>query len=159
MPPVSSNEQHNGCSRRSAPAWLSLARQTLGRLRKEDAGFSLVETLVAFSALALVLVVLFAGLSEVVQGSREAELMREALREAQAKLDGLGVVEPLPLGESAGRFTSGFAWRLRVQEVRKGADANSVGASVEIIVSAPAEVMRARPVSLMTFKLPRVRER
>jgi hypothetical protein len=85
--------------------------------------------------------------------------MREALREAQAKLDGLGVVEPLTPGESAGRFANGFAWRLRVREVRKGAGANLVGASVEIIVSAPTDAIRVRPVSLMTFKLPSVRER
>jgi type II secretory pathway pseudopilin PulG len=159
MPPVSSNKRRYGRWRRSAPAWLGVARQALGRLRNEDAGFSLVETLAAFSALALVLVVLFAGLSEVTRGSREAEVMRQALREAQAKLDGLGVVEPLTPGESAGRLANGFAWHLQVREVRKGADANLVGASVEIIVSAPPDAIRARPVSLVTFKLPRVRER
>ena len=142
-------------SRRFEGRWLRIPGQVLGRLRNhEDAGFTLIETLAAFTALALVLIVLLAGLAGVVRGSRNAEAMREALRLAQSKLDGLGVTEPLILGESTGRFGNGFEWRLRIRKVREGTNVNLMGASVEITVSAPADGIRVPPaVSLVTLKL------
>jgi len=80
--------------------------------------------------------------------------MREALRLAQSKLDGLGVTEPLIPGESTGRFGNGFEWRLRIREVRKGNNVHLMGGLAEITVSAPAEGTQASPaVSLVTFKL------
>lgn len=135
--------------------WLRIPDQAPGRLlNHEDAGFTLIETLAAFTALTLVLIVLLAGLSGVVRGSRDAEAMREALRLAQSKLEGLGVTEPLTPGESAGRFGNGFEWRLRIREVRKGTNVYLMGASAEITVSAPAGGIRVPPaVSLVTLKL------
>jgi len=120
----------------------------------EDAGFTLVETLAAFTALTLVLIVLLAGLSRATRGGRDAEAMREALRLAQSKLDGLGVTESLAPGESSGRFDGGFEWRLRIREMRKGTNVHLVAASAEITVSAPANGTQAPPsVSLVTLKL------
>jgi len=143
-------------SRRFEGRWLRIPGQALGRLfNHEDAGFTLVETLAAFTVLTLVLIVLLAGLSPVARGGRDAEAMREALRLAQSKLDGLGVLEPLAAGESTGRFDNGFEWRLRIREVRKGANVYVMGASAEITVSAPAGGFQIPPaVSLVTFKLP-----
>ena len=92
---------------------LLIRGQTLECLfNHEEGGFTLVETLGAFTALTLVLIVLLAGLSGAVRGSRHADTMREALRLAQSKLDSLGVTEPLTPGESTGRFGNGFEWRL-----------------------------------------------
>jgi len=123
-------------------------------LTHEDAGFTLVETLAAFTALTLVLIVLLAGLSQVARGGRDAEAMREALGLAQSKLDGLGVTEPLTPGERTGRFDNGFEWHLRIREVRKGTNVVLTGASAEITVSAPSGGTRVSPsVSLVTFKL------
>src|SRR5262249_45270870 len=88
------------CSRSFEGGWLRILGQTLGHLfNHKDAGFTLVETLAAFTALTLVLIVLLAGLSRVARSSRDAEAMREALLLAQSKLDGLGVTEPLIPGE------------------------------------------------------------
>ena len=131
--------------------------QTPGRLRShEEAGFTLIETLAAFTVLTLVLIVLIGDLSGVVGGSRDAEAKREALRLAQSKLDGLGVTEPLIPGESTGRFGNGFEWRLQIRDQRKGANAYLMGAWAEITVSAPADGTRRPPaVSLVTFKLVR----
>lgn len=142
-------------SRRFEGRWLRIPGQALERLfNHEDAGFTLVETLAAFTALTLVLTVLLAGLSRVARGSRDAEAMRDALRLAQSKLEGLGVTEPLTPGESTGRFGNGFEWRLRIREVRKGTNIYLMGASAEITVSAPADGIRVPPaVSLVTFKL------
>jgi len=123
-------------------------------LTHEDAGFTLVETLAAFTALTLVLIVLLAGLSQVARGGRDAEAMREALGLAQSKLDGLGVTEPLTPGERTGRFDNGFEWHLRIREVRKGTNVVLTGASAEITVSAPSGGTRVSPsVSLVRFKL------
>jgi type II secretory pathway pseudopilin PulG len=132
-------------------------RQTPGRLRShENAGFTLIETLAAFTVLTLVLIVLIGDLSWVIGGSRDAEVKREALRLAQSKLDGLGVTEPLIPGESTGRFGNGFEWRLRIGEQQKGANAYLTGAWAEITVSALANGTRRPPaVSLVTFKLAR----
>ena len=142
-------------SRRLEARRLLIRIQALGRLLKnEDGGFTLLETLAAFTALTLVLIVLLAGLSGAVRGSRHADAMREALRLAQSRLDGLGITEPLTPGESAGRFGNGFEWRLRIREVRKGADAHLMGASAELTVSAPVDGSGLPPaVSLVTFKL------
>jgi hypothetical protein len=122
--------------------------------KHEDGGFTLVESLGAFTALTLVLIVLLAGLSGAVRGSRHADTMREALRLAQSKLDSLGVTEPLTPGESTGRFGNGFEWRLRIREVRKGSNIQLIGAAAELTVSASADGSRVPPaVSLVTIKL------
>lgn len=126
-----------------------------GALHGRQAGFTLIETLVAFAVLALILTILFGSLSQLLTGGRRAEILREALQLAQARLDGLGVVEPLVAGESAGHFENGFNWRLRVGNMRSSArSAGSAGAWVEITVSATAGAMLTPPaVSLVGFKL------
>lgn len=140
--------------RRFEGRWLRIPGRARGRLFTEEAGFTLVETLAAFTILALVLIVLLAGLSPVTRGGRDAEAMREALRLAQSKLDGLGVTEPLAPGESTGRFGNGFEWHLQIREVRKGDNVSLRGASAEITVSAPTHGVRVpHAVSLITFKL------
>jgi general secretion pathway protein I len=135
--------------------------QALGRsLSHEDTGFTLIETLAAFAVLTLVLVVLLGDLSGVIRGSRNTEAMREALRLAQSKLDGLGVTEPLTQGESTGRFGNGFEWRLRIRDAPKGNDVSLMGPWAEITVSAPADASRVPlAVSLVTLKLVKVPRR
>ena len=138
-----------------------IARQRVPRARRRpaardsDAGFTLVETLMAFAVLALILTVLLGGLSQTTTGGRRAELMREALALAQARIDGLCVIEPLAPGESTGRFDNGFAWRLQIGAVHKGAPAAGMaGAWVEITVSAGADATPApATVWLASFKL------
>jgi general secretion pathway protein I len=130
-------------------------RSGIGQQReRHDAGFTLIETLAAFAILALVLTVLLGGLSRMATGGRHAESLREALRLAQAKLDGLGIIEPLSPGESAGRFNAGFEWRLSIREMPKSPAVRLVGAWAEITVSATADATRVpSAVSLVTFKL------
>ena len=149
------SRRRHECSRRFEGRRLLIRGETLGRLlNHKDGGFTLLETLAAFTALTLVLIVLLAGLSGVFRGNRHADAMREALRLAQSRLDGLGVTEPLIPGESTGHFANGFEWRLQIREVRKGTDVHLMGASAELTVSAPTEGSRVPPaVSLVTFKL------
>lgn len=119
-----------------------------------QAGFTLIEALVAFAVLALILTVLFGSLSRLLTGGRRAEVLREALQLAQARLDGLGIVEPLVPGESSGHFQNGFDWRLRVGDTRNSTRNAGAGAWVEITVSATAGAMvTPAAVSLIGFKL------
>jgi hypothetical protein len=150
---VVTNRQPHERSRRFERRLL-IRGQTLECLfNHQEGGFTLVESLGAFTALTLVLIVLLAGLSGAVRGSRHADTMREALRLAQSKLDSLGVTEPLTPGESTGRFGNGFEWRLRIREVRKGSNIHLIGAAAELTVSASAEGSRVPAVSLVTIKL------
>jgi len=120
-----------------------------------NAGFTLVETIVAFAVLALILTVLLGGLSRMATGGRRAEILRGALALAQARIDGIGVVEPLTPGESTGRFDNGFAWRLRIGDLRTGPRTTGMaGAWVEITVQTAADGISSPPtVSLASFKL------
>jgi len=123
------------------------------RRRREQAGFTLVETLAAFAMLALILVVVFGGLSRMATGGHHAEVLREALQLAQARLDGVGIIEPLAPGESTGRTDNGFEWRLRVGEPSTIPQVPLTGAWVEVTVSQTAGAERGATVSLVTFKL------
>lgn len=82
--------------------------------RSRQAGFSLLETLVAFSILALCLGVLlriFGG------GGRLAGLSDDRARAiivAESLLAGVGVQTPLQPGESGGEVDGRYRWTLRV---------------------------------------------
>jgi hypothetical protein len=156
MMPADARPRRYARTRRATRRRLPLLDATRARSRShQDAGFTLIETLAAFTVLTLVLIVLVSDLSGVVGGSRDAEAKREALRLAQSKLDGLGVTEPLVPGESTGRFGNGFEWRLQIHNRQGGT--YLMGAWVEITVSAPAAGSRRPPaISLVTFKLARV---
>ena len=114
----------------------------------------MVETLVAFAVLALVLIILLGALSRMASGGHQAEVLREALQLAQAKLDGLGIVEPLAPGDSTGSFQNGLEWRLQVHDTLGDRGVQITGAWVEVTVSQVAVAARVPlAVSLVTFKL------
>src|SRR5262249_552423 len=59
------------------------------------AGFTLIETLAAFTVLALASIALMTGLSHIIVGDERATAVREATSLAQSKLEVAGIVEPL----------------------------------------------------------------
>ena len=83
------------------------------RLRRN--GFVLVETLAAFTILALSLTVLYVGISGGVRAHASAEFHAVARREAQSRLSALGREAPLAAGFTSGRSAGGLLWTLSVE--------------------------------------------
>jgi prepilin-type N-terminal cleavage/methylation domain-containing protein len=138
-----------------------------GPVRNEhEAGFTLVEVLVAFAILSIVLLALLSGLSTALFGDRRAEFTRSALRLAKAELETAGVDKPLTPGVSIGRFENGMEWRLSVQPYAASTPSATPAYWVEIIVRPPsgsnqssfasalaARIAPAPSVTLTTLKL------
>ncbi|WP_233496902.1 prepilin-type N-terminal cleavage/methylation domain-containing protein [Dyella sp. AtDHG13] len=83
-------------------------------------GFSLLEVIAAI----LLLAVAFAALLKVAGASlhladHSGQISRADMW-AQAKLDALGVTEPVAVGESAGDFGKDYRWHLRVRPWQDG---------------------------------------
>jgi prepilin-type N-terminal cleavage/methylation domain-containing protein len=115
-----------------------------GTIRDErEAGFTLVEVLVAFAILSIVLLTLFSGLSTALFGDRRAEFTRIALRLAKAELETAGVGNPLTPGETIGRFENGMEWRLSVQPYAFASPNAPPGYWVKIIVRPPSGSSRS----------------
>lgn len=81
--------------------------------RRRDAGFTLVETLVAFVILSLSLMALFTAVSQAARGDWRARMEAKALRIGRSRIDEAGLTLPLRAGVEEGR-ESGFRWRLSI---------------------------------------------
>lgn len=91
----------------------------MGRLAKRhggirDAGFTLVEVLVAFVIAALALGVLYRGGVDGLLSARVAGRMEEAVARAQSRLAGLCHGAKLTDGTQSGDDGGGFSWRASV---------------------------------------------
>ncbi len=82
--------------------------------RKAQAGFSLVEALVALAAVAMVLGVALQQARLTLNAARKAERQSLALLLAESKLSELTLREDWRLGEEAGE-EAGLRWRLQLQ--------------------------------------------
>jgi prepilin-type N-terminal cleavage/methylation domain-containing protein len=121
-----------GFNRDAAPS------SAVGTTRDErEAGFTLIEVLVAFAILSIVLLTLFSGLSTALFGDRRAEFTRIALRQAKAELETAGIATPLTPGETTGRFENGIEWRMSVQPYAFASNATPAY-WVKIIVRPPS---------------------
>lgn len=83
---------------------------------RRQAGYSLLEVLVAFALLAAALTVLLGALSGAARQVRHGEDAGRARLHAQSLLAGLGVLAPLQAGSDAGDWEDGrYRWTLQVQ--------------------------------------------
>jgi prepilin-type N-terminal cleavage/methylation domain-containing protein len=137
-----------GFDRDAAPFF---AHGTTGDQR--EAGFTLVEVLVAFAILSIVLLTLFGGLSTALFGDRRAEFTRSALRLAKAELETAGVDKPLTPGVTIGRFENGMEWRLSVQPYALAAPSATPAYWVEIIVRPPSGSNQSSFVSALAAQI------
>ena len=119
-----------------------------------EAGFTLVEVIVAFAILALALGVLMFIISDGIQRSAQAELAAEAASLAQSLLAQAAAETPLRSGERAGQFDDRRRWRLRTEPYAGAGDPQGAIGAYRVT----AEVFwhddtRERSLALSTLRL------
>lgn len=99
--------------------------------KRPEAGFSLVEVVVAFVITGLVLVAALRLFGGAFDGSDRAERLTLALVSAESTLEAFGTALPLRAGTQRGDAGDGMSWRAEVQRYR--------GLSVEDLARLPVQ--------------------
>jgi general secretion pathway protein I len=118
-------------------------------MRGRNAGFALVEVLVAFAIVTIVLAALYQAVAGAYRGYARVQVREQTLALARAHLEAIGIDAPLQPGESTGTYPTGVAWHLTVEPVET---ASAKGRGFRVLLQAldPA----GRPLlGLETFKL------
>jgi general secretion pathway protein I len=84
-------------------------------MRRRDAGFTLVEVVVAFAIVTIVLAALYQAVAGAYRAYAQVQVREQTLALARAHLETLGIEAPLQSGESTGTYTTGVAWHLTVE--------------------------------------------
>ncbi len=121
--------------------------------RKDSAGFTLLEILIALVVLALSVGALFMAVSQGASHHMAASRQARLAAHAQSALD-LMMAAPPALGARAGdRFEDGFAWEGRIELVAGAKPASGlIPVTVSVTVTAPEE-MGGAPMTLETIRL------
>lgn len=122
-----------------------------------NAGFTLLEVLVAFVIAAISIGVVMRIFSGGLNNLRVADEYSRAVFIAQSKLAAVGVEAPLQLGEQAGEAGRQFHWRVDVRPYDTGRAAQPGGAvlyEVRVDVSW-SEGEKARRIELVTLRVGR----
>jgi general secretion pathway protein I len=125
--------------------------------RENEAGFTLVEVVVALAILALSLAVLLNVISSGIRQTDSAKKMTQAGSLAQSLLSKLGTEMPIQEGLTSGEFAEGFRWRVRAErygdaEDRRDWPVAAYAISVEILWGDASD---ERSVALNTLRLAR----
>jgi len=86
-----------------------------------EEGFTLIETLAAFTILVMVLAALFTAMGGGIRASARAAFAHTAARLAQSSLAELGRSQPLLQGVTEGRYGTGYQWQIEVTPYPGGA--------------------------------------
>lgn len=97
--------------------------------RQRDAGFTLVEVLVAFATASLGIVVLYSALAGFNRQAASADLRERVLAEAQSQLEAVGHSVLLRPGATTGVYPNGTSWRLTVAAIPDPAPAGAAAAA------------------------------
>jgi general secretion pathway protein I len=84
---------------------------------RREAGFTLVEVVVAFAIAAVVLGALYTLMAGALRGEGGAAARDQALAVARAHLEAIGIEQPLAAGETTGVYPNGVPWRLAIEPV------------------------------------------
>ncbi|WP_439542610.1 PulJ/GspJ family protein [Hyphomicrobium sp.] len=119
--------------------------------RMGDAGFALVELLVALAILTLSLGIMFEVMSSVTRTLGRAEELVEAVAVAQSLLDKVGREIPLKLGEVTGKAENELTWRMKIESFGDEADRKAWSIAAYAV---SAEVhSRKQLIALRTLRL------
>lgn len=136
------------------------------QMRGREAGFTLLEVLVAFVIAALALGVLFEGAVGAIRSTRVADRTEQALSRAQSHLATIGHGVPLAALTQEGEDGGGYHWRMRIVPLQSAPigrtddpqAARAVLYAVQVTVSWPDEgndrdADHTRSVTLRTERL------
>ena len=126
------------------------------RTKRPDAGFTLVEVVVAFVVAALVLVAAMQLFGGAFDSSKRAERMSVALIGAESTMESVGTSIPLVLGTQRGFLRPGLSWQAII-EPYSGLSATSLGrlpvAAFDVEVRVGWDGLDSHSVSLRTLKV------
>ena len=120
-----------------------------------EAGYTLLEFLVAFAILVVVLAALLTAFAVAMRGDRQASFLTFATLLARSKLASAGQDFPLRPGTTAARFDNGYEWRAVVRSygsVRLGENRQVESLWVDVTVSDPAS-NGTRSVTLSSLEI------
>lgn len=126
--------------------------------RTGEAGFTLLEFLVAFAILVAVASALMAAFAVAVRGDHQAAFTTRATLLARSRLATVGVETPLVPGVSTGRLANGTVWQVAIRPDRTVASGagRAIGCYwVEVTVFDP-DTQGKRQVTLTTYAIDRV---
>jgi len=118
-------------------------------MRRHDAGFTVVEVVVAFAIVTIVVAALYPAIAGAYRSYARAQVREQTMALARAQLEAVGIEGPLQPGESTGRYPTGVAWRLAVEPV----DASSHRGRAFRIVLETLDLGGQPLLRLETFKL------
>ncbi len=121
--------------------------------RRREAGFSLIEIVVAFALVAAALLILLPGFAGSLGGADSARRYQMALALAESKLAESGVLTRIEVGTQTGEAEGGFDWR---REVKRGESASAGGEPQPVrayLVNVTVSWGNARRVDLATTLL------
>lgn len=122
---------------------------------RAQAGYTLLEFLVAFAILVVVLASLLTAFAVAMRGDRQASFLTFATLLARSKLASAGQDFPLRPGTTAARFDNGYEWRAVVRSygaVRLGENRQVESLWVDVTVSDPAS-NGSRSVTLSSLEI------
>ena len=90
--------------------------------RRYDAGFTVVEVLVAFAIVTVVIAALYQAVAGAYRGYARVQVREQTLALARAHLEAVGIESPLQGGESTGTYATGVAWHLTVEPIDTASD-------------------------------------
>lgn len=87
----------------------------LDKAPRTEAGFSLIETLVALVIMSIAMSAFYTTMSTSYRAAAQVKAHQVALQLARSHLDSLGRDAPIEPGESSGTYESGLQWRLTIE--------------------------------------------